>query len=175
MATEKRTISSDGKRMFFKDPTIFFNQMMSFYPMKDEMLAHINEQLHDKSLKLTWNELSLMNEFQFFQAFNFIAQAVDYAYIANFGNYALRFNICIDKLLALLGHNYLVKSGLYDKLQSEHFNEHPLIVNYGPKHHSEYADESINIDRDASYSFYSYRTPKNPIVIDDLQLYDQLW
>lgn len=104
----------------------------------------------------------------FFSYFNKF-EAIDpkYAYIANFGNYALRFNICIDNILVLLGHDYLIKSGVYDKYNTSQYIGHPLIINYGPKHSSEYLTKPICLDDSALYAYRINGTSLNPIIIDD--------
>ncbi len=157
------------KIMLLKQPGVFYNQMKHFDFMKNDMLDYFNARISNNRLKLKENELYLVNEKNFFERIP-LAVSPDaerlFDFQSNLGSAALRFNLAIDKLFALLGHDYLIRKGFYDQANIERLFQHPLIFDYGTTDLSK--NKTICIDRDASYSAYSsHNESKNPIIIDE--------
>jgi len=155
--------------MMLKQPTVFYYQMKHFDLMKKDILDYLNARIKDTPLKLRENELYLENERILFETIPLaVSQDAErlFDFQSNLGSAALRFNIAIDKLFALLGHDYLIRKGFFEQANIERLAQHPIIFDYGTKELSK--NNPLCIDRDASYSAYSTQNEsKNPIIIDE--------
>jgi hypothetical protein len=161
--------SPEPKPMLIKQPSVFCKQMEHYDLMKDDILDYFNSRISDVDLKLNANELYLENERILFETIP-LAVSLDaehlFDLLGNLGSTAVRFNIAIDKIFALLGHDFLIRKGFYDQTNIQRLAHHPLIFDYGTK--EPYNNKTICIDRDACYSFYSTKNEsRNPIIIDD--------
>lgn len=146
----------------YKNCFVFLKQMQRFEPYIDEMIDYFNEILGSSQI-IFKDDIKLKNECDLFEFCLFPADDESnqrqYFYYYNFGKTALRFNIMIDSLLKIVGIEYLIKKGFYDRS----LKGKSVILDY--RNSREQQKNKIYIDENAIYS--DFERAEHPEYSDD--------
>ena len=163
---QNEQIDKQEQTVIMKNPAVFALQMRAFNSFIDEMIEYMNTKISHQNCALQLNRdiLYLKNEESFLHQHGTFASPNEprlFDFLYNYGQTALRFNHAIDRLMALMGFDYLIRDDFFS--DENEFKNHPVIMDFGGVY------DSINpicIDRNASYSAYSLGAEsKNPVVV----------